>query len=149
MKVLHTDIKKQSKTIILSAQDKSKLTVLFFSDPPPQKKRAFFGGGLFFSDKIANFCPFPIKKILAGLWDCPDPIGHKSADFVCFRPNNRPQKFLKIAFFWLFRAKNTFFFVKNVFLPQNGEKWFLRAFFVPRHPYMVIFEVLHARCVFF
>ena len=76
------------------------------------------------------------KKNFGTTWGPNGPSGHKSADFVCFRPKNRPQKFLKIAFFWLFRGKFDIFFPKFYFCSQIIKNCFWGLFLFQKTVFM-------------
>ena len=109
---------------------------MIFLYPPPKKKKKktgcffFGGGGMFFWDKIMNFCPIGIKKILArilGRADLPAtyrPISGR------FRPQTHNRNLKNMAFFGIFGKFWQLFFSKIFFAPkspQNHFKLFLGA----------------------
>ena len=96
-----------------------------FLTPSPQN-RPFWGGA--FWDKITNFCPFVIKKILGrlGTWaDLPAtyrPISGR------FRPQTHNRNFKNMGFFAFLRIFGDFFF-QNDDLVQNRPKIIKNGFF--------------------
>ena len=82
------------------------------------------------------------KKFLRGLGNPTDLPATKSADFVCFRPKNRPQKFRKITFFWLFWDKFDIFFSKFFFSPQMTKNGFWGLFLFPKTVFMHFLTIL-------
>ena len=97
----------------------------FYSKNRPPPENGDLLGGSDFLNKMINFCPFVIKKILGRIWDWPDlPATYLPATyrpkFVCFRP--------KIAFWNSFFLQN--FSILGYFrhlccskVPRGTQKW--------------------------
>ena len=110
-----------------------------FSDP---LKGGFRGGGMFFWDKITNFCPFVIKKILEHLGGKPDLPATNRPTLSVSGQNIGHRNFWKSRFFGFF-GQNLHFFFQKFFLPPNHEKWVLRFFLFLKSvfkQFLVIFD---------
>ena len=134
---------------------KSGISALLPSYLPTPKKRVLFGGGgKTFVDKIVNFCPFEIKKILARLWDQSDLPATYRPNSGRFRPQIKIWNLKNMGFFAIFWENfDTFFFSKIEFGPKsttNDKKWFVGACLGPKDdPYLILDQFRQTKKIFF